>query len=305
MRRSWVLLVLWGGCADDPALADADTTVATSSDDVATSSSPSTSAGADETSGGMIVRYHPMGFSLPAMHGPAAKLGEEDCRECHGSDLAGGEAISCDSCHEAGWRTDCTFCHGGNETDLGAPPRPLDPAGPAPAFDVHTAHVTEGDHAAFDCTHCHVKPTSVTSLAHMFDDTPGVAEVDFTHGLSPAGTYAAGTCAELYCHGTGNGQLGQMQASEVAPGCDGCHGYTGPSAVPVSTMSGRHALHMNAGIGCESCHAATTESLASILQPLLHVDGYAEVVSSEVNYDANTGACSGLCHLEAHFAEHW
>jgi hypothetical protein len=269
--------------------------------DTATSSAMTTTAdsGADETGG----RHHPVGFADSQVHGLAAKLAVEDCRDCHGTDLAGGEALSCDSCHHAGWRTECVYCHGGEESSLGAPPRDLDPSLGVLSFAAHSAHATESNHAAFDCTACHAKPNDVLSPGHLFDGTPAVAETDFTHGLSPQGLFSAGTCGNLYCHGNGNGTLGAMIDGDPSPACGGCHAYTGSPANSIGTMSGEHSRHINEGIGCEECHAATVDAAGGIIQPLLHVNGLPEVVTPNVSYSG--GACTGLCHVKAHFAEHW
>ncbi len=71
-------------------------------------SSEGASGGADESTGNPSGRHHPEGFADAAMHGPALKLQAEDCRGCHGTDLAGVDAVpSCDSCHQEGWREDC------------------------------------------------------------------------------------------------------------------------------------------------------------------------------------------------------
>ena len=33
--------------------------------------------------------------------------------------------MSCDDCHDEGWRTDCVFCHGGVDDTTGAPPEDI------------------------------------------------------------------------------------------------------------------------------------------------------------------------------------
>ncbi len=51
-----------------------------------------------------------------------------------------------------------------------------------------------------------MKPVDVLSAGHIFDETPGAAEVDFSGGLSPAGTHFSfgnNTCAGN-CHGEGH-----------------------------------------------------------------------------------------------------
>lgn len=151
----------------------------------------------DDTSGTTPTgnRHHPAGYGLQEAHGPDAKYQTETCTECHGADLTGGtSAISCDSCHAEGWRTDCTFCHGGTDNTTGAPPTDIDNATSDLSFAEHTVHVEETIHAPFACMQCHVEPTDVLSVGHLFvgDTTSGVAEMDFSAGLSSAGSYGGG-----------------------------------------------------------------------------------------------------------------
>ena len=71
-------------------------------------------------------RYHPVGYLEPELHGMDAKLQVEPCLDCHGADLLGGSSErSCDPCHDDDWRTRCTYCHGGEESEDGAPPRDI------------------------------------------------------------------------------------------------------------------------------------------------------------------------------------
>ena len=110
-----------------------------------------------------------------------ARLGEQVCTNCHGDDLkgdAGQGSASCDT-----WRSDCTFCHGGEDNLTGAPPEDIHDAAIDASFGPHTAHVEGGIRTALECTECHVEPEGVLSIGHMFDATPGVAENDFSVGL--------------------------------------------------------------------------------------------------------------------------
>jgi hypothetical protein len=92
-------------------------------------------------------RYHPLGWTGADVPGIAAKLlppgasemrvpraapggPPDDCRSCHGDDLAGGTSgVSCADCHAsegfADWTTDCTFCqpdlHVNAEVDVALP----------------------------------------------------------------------------------------------------------------------------------------------------------------------------------------
>ncbi len=144
-------------------------------------------------------RFHPVGYDSPLVHGLAFKQFDQDCRLCHGDQLSGGTSnVSCDGCHEQGWRTNCGYCHGHDAQ--GTPPRDLknqtDLA--QQTFKPHAQHLNHPLHGNWGCEQCHLKPTEVLSPAHVFDDTYGKAEVNFSGGLSVAGTYQPETgCANL------------------------------------------------------------------------------------------------------------
>jgi predicted CxxxxCH...CXXCH cytochrome family protein len=253
-------------------------------------------------------RHHPVGYYDFNVHGPDAKLQSEACTECHGDDLEGGTSgIACTSCHVAGWKRDCVFCHGGTDNATGAPPRDVlgatDPA--ELSFAAHTAHVgATSTHAAFDCTTCHAKPTDVLSPGHVFvgDDTPGVAEVDVTGGLNPKGTYDGLGCDNLYCHGSGQGDDGSVAKDETLEGCNGCHlDWTSTSW---SSMGGHHQRHMNEGFDCSDCHADTVNAAHEIVGPDKHVDGSPTIhIVHDITW--TDGKCTGTCHDEVHSNRVW
>lgn len=314
-RGGRVAALLWlaaggiAGCTDAGGVGSGGGTEATAGASESSSGGEASTSALDGTSTGNAGRYHPEGFAEAEVHGLAAKLQTEDCRDCHGADLTGsGMATTCDDCHPSGWRTDCVFCHGGDETELGAPPRDIDGSSVLEelSFRAHTAHVTDGIHAAFDCLQCHAKPTDVLSEGHLFDDTPAVSELDFSVGRSPEAMSAGGQCASLYCHGNGNGQLGAISHTDPAPDCGGCHAYAGSPATAIAAMSGEHPRHLGEGLACSECHHATVDASGSIVQLFLHVNGQAEVVVPQgFTYDSSTNACTGSCHAKLHFNEHW
>ncbi|MEC8425791.1 MAG: hypothetical protein VX000_18530, partial [Myxococcota bacterium] len=124
----------------------------------------------DGGSGGATARYHPDGYADPSQHGGAAKASVERCVSCHGEDLTGeGDALSCDTCHAEGWRTDCTRCHGGTDDASGAPPRYIagGEEGALATFWSHTPHGSGELGAAVSCGTCHVVPTDVLSDGHL------------------------------------------------------------------------------------------------------------------------------------------
>lgn len=251
--------------------------------------------------------FHPAGFAAREVHGTALKTHQMDCRTCHGGDLKGGTAPSCDTCHMQGWRTSCTYCHGGTDDDTGAPPRDLNGTTDTMAlsFRAHTQHVSESDHAPYDCTQCHVKPEDVLSVGHIFDDTRG-AEVDFSGGISADGVYDGnGSCSSMYCHGNGRGANGSYAHDRAKPDCNGCHPGPRPNDTQLRTMSGEHRKHMREGLACTDCHNDTVSGAGTLVDVSLHANGEKDVVFGSATMSRNNGTCTGTCHNERHSGERW
>ena len=256
--------------------------------------------------GGTDERYHPSGYSSPDQHGTETKLNVQDCRDCHGDDLEGGDVeVSCDTCHTPedppAWRTDCTFCHGGVLDSTGAPPLDIDGESDPEriSYRAHASHVGENNHAPFACSECHSMPADVLSSGHLFDSTPAQAEVDFSEGLSAAAFYdGAGGCSSLYCHGDGQGDNGSSEDDGIPRTCSSCH--PDASSGGWSAMSGEHNRHMGEGLSCSECHADTADADQRIITPELHVDGEVELVFEETTMYDISGYCTGYCHGEFH-----
>ncbi|MBN2196071.1 MAG: CxxxxCH/CxxCH domain-containing protein [Polyangiaceae bacterium] len=234
---------------------------------------------------------HPTGYASPSAHGPDTFTAATDCRLCHGAELQGTDiAIGCDSCHQAGWRSNCVYCHGGTLEASGAPPVDLLGGTSTTSLGVgsHTEHVSRTDHAAFACTECHPAVTDVMTPGHLFDGTPGRAEVDFGRGRSQAAAYAAPGCRDVYCHGTG---LTAGSVATFVPAaaltCDSCH--------PAATGSSGHVVH--AVLPCNTCHLDVVADRTTVKNPDLHVNGTVEVTMTTGTYLADTDTCSGsACH---------
>jgi hypothetical protein len=254
--------------------------------------------------------YHPEGWSDPGAHGLAAKLSEQVCVDCHGEDLTGGaSAVSCDSCHADGWRTDCTFCHGDPAEGTGAPPRDIDnTTDPADlSFQAHGAHVQGTIHAPFDCVQCHQKPTQVLSLGHLFlgDTTPAQAEMSFSAGLSTSANWNGTSCSNLYCHGYNGLANGTISHTETGLGCADCHpDPTSGRTAWGSRMSGEHEDHLREGLDCAECHESTVNDSLVIINLGLHVNGVADV-DLPYGMSRSGGTCTGTCHSVVHDAEDW
>ena len=254
-------------------------------------------------------RYHPDGWSDPADHGMAAKYQDLECAGCHGDDLAGGSVgVSCDACHAAGWREDCTFCHGGVDNNTGAPPEDIRDGTNADAtsFPPHSVHVEETDiKVAFTCAQCHNTPTDALSSGHLFiaDTTAGVAETDFSDGLSTSARWSGTSCSNLYCHGNGQGNNGTVDATESVS-CGDCHAVASSSGSEIGRMSGAHEDHDEEGVGCEECHSTVVDRSSNILDIELHVNGDVDVALTS-GVTRSGGTCSGTCHGENHRSEDW
>lgn len=275
-------------------------------DDTADSADTGETAETGET-GETGETWHPAGFSSSDVHGHEAKYQVEDCASCHGSDLGGGSSgVSCDDCHDDGWRTDCTFCHGGGDNGTGAPPEGIDDVDADSAFGAHSSHVTEGIHAAFDCVQCHTKPADVLSSGHFLvgDGSAGVAEVSFAGGLSSGASWSGGGCSSVYCHGNGNGTNGDVKLTDTVE-CGTCHAvesswWTGGWLF----LGGEHIKHLWEGYLCADCHGATVASGDTIVDPALHVNGSLDVaLPSGMSWSA--GTCTGDCHGETHNGRSW
>lgn len=249
-------------------------------------------AGSDQDAG---QRYHPVGWSVPdggAFHGPASQQGLGACTTCHGPDLTGGTAgVSCDQCH-SGWKTNCTFCHGGVDNPTGAPPS--DVLGRSATTEVtvgaHTSHVgaTHAIASPIDCVACHPTATDALSPGHI---DPAPAELNLTGWVR--GTPSCG----VYCHGAFPGGTAtnlplwtQVDGAQVA--CGTCHASqptTGshPSAEPA---------HAFMGANCSICHLAANATGTAIARPELHVNGAKDVVPAGGTWNATTLTCSPSCH---------
>lgn len=264
------------------------------------------------------VTYHPDGWDAPRVHGRATQLQAERCDLCHGADLRGGVSeVACDTCHKPTWREDCTYCHGGELDDTGIPPRALDPTRELlgdVVVQVHLDHPAEGTIAHTACVACHTVPEDLTDPGHMFDATPGLAEVEFTASLGPRGHYSSGTCSTLYCHGTGREPAtitaAASPSSQQQP-CAACHAWQDSPPEVMATMSFMHVRHMGSTMrggemSCADCHATITNREGDVLKPADHVNGLAEVALREgIAMRITPQGCEGICHDVQHDTQRW
>ena len=256
-------------------------------------------------------------YTAPAIHGPAffdyLRGTGLDCKSCHGQDLNGGSAPSCNACHvsngwTANWQINCSFCHGTRSTftrtnlysvntypTLSAPPDALSQrltgVPDASRTGAHQAHLTgRGSSSStfysnpIPCATCHAIPAD---YAHA--GGPGRAPVTLTGtGSLPAslGTYSQtnATCS-TYCHSP---SVPVWTGGEL--GCGGCHGL-----VPAS---GEHELHLvdlaSKGYTCANCHVGTVDFQGAVNAQ--HLDGLRQVEFSGSSTTWTGSACFSDCH---------
>jgi hypothetical protein len=246
-------------------------------------------------------KYHPAGYGAVKVHGPESNLNKDDCKSCHGDKLEGcANSPSCDNCHSGGhaegWRKNCTYCHGGQANDAGAPPRDIDGLSDVASlsFRAHTAHVTSDSdagkkrHAAYDCDTCHNKPEDALDPGHMYDDTPEKAEVSFDGGISKDGKYLGeGSCANLYCHGDVK-KPGDIKHDAGTMDCKSCH-LDAP-------RTGQHETHTPLLFWCSECHD-TVDDTPNIRLSEKHVNGKVDTAFPNSSVQWNKKTCTGTCHL--------
>lgn len=232
---------------------------------------------------------------LPAGHVTACQADISSCKECHGSDLAGGiSKVSCTICHMGDaysahpldWQGNATlnhrwyafkigtdacsniYCHGAN---LGG----VAQSGPACA-SCHSPVPS-----VTNCSGCHRFPPAGTifpniagshakhtdlrgadcSICHLNNTHINwIADVNFQSRYSAnagAASYnaAALTCSNVRCHGGQTTPNWRTGTIDVSTQCTACHAF-GVSEYN-GYSSGKHFFHVNyLAITCAGCHDA-------------------------------------------------
>ncbi len=257
-------------------------------------------------------RYHPDDYADADVHGAEARLQTQSCTSCHGEDLMGvGLAVSCDGCHADGWRSDCLFCHGGQDDETGAPPLHVSGQddGADAWFPPHSVHVLDTEtHAAFGCEQCHTLPSDALSDGHLFlgDDSPARGEADFSAGIdSTVGWDDSRTCVSSWCHGDGQSAAGRVEVTDEVEGCGACHEDQDSGTGGWRRMTGEHAAHLDRGMTCRYCHQDVTGEDNAIVGLELHVNGAVDVALADSWVTWESGTCDGLCHIDGFWYWHW
>ncbi len=194
----------------------------------------------------------------PAAHPPGP------CSSCHREADGSGAALSRGPLHMNG-RVDlgdgtgaCGACHGAGEDAW-------------PSTGAHRAHATPALTTPIACATCHAVPSSLHAPGHL-DGTAGVTLSGRALDRGARASYAAGTCAEVACHGA---RLGEPPAilprwtdgSGAARACTACHGAPPSSQHTVSTSCDRAECHGGEVSRTSAGLAITAAGRA------LHVDG--------------------------------
>ena len=224
--------------------------------------------------GGHAVAW--MDAASPGFHAFSANAGLAGCGSCHGAALdgvGGTTTVACAQCHGAAWRTSCTLCHGGTDSQSGAPPRATwGNSADAVRAGAHTAHLgaTHGLSAPVACATCHVVPADALAAGHV---ASGIATVTFS-GLASSGVATApswsrsgATCSNVYCHGgkyAGNATYAGSAltpswtgTAATAAACGSCH-----KAPPSSAAHASVTATTSCG-GCHTGYGCTTGNLAA------------------------------------------
>jgi predicted CxxxxCH...CXXCH cytochrome family protein len=161
---------------------------------------------------------------------------------------------------------------------------------------IHTDHLLENRTAVVECEDCHKVPEQAWAQGHLFDQTPGVAEVTFGPN-NPEGRYeGAGLCSSLRCHGDGR-TVGNVAFQEGrAFDCQSCH--------PRQRLSGEHGEHLGEGVDCEDCHGEVVLGRDEIKDFSLHIDDEIHLAFPS-GFTYQDDRCSGRCHGEGHNNERW
>jgi predicted CxxxxCH...CXXCH cytochrome family protein len=201
----------------------------------------------------------------------------QNCGLCHGEIIDRGSMTIAQRSRHVDGIVDVTLpegCDGCHGDASGAPPPDLDAGTSSAASGVgaHPAHLAPSGWARpVTCSECHRVPAELTSVGHV--DSVAPAEIVFSGvavAFGAAPRYAAGSCAETFCHGdsfVGGRPSGGVQtrpdwsagASAVAS-CRSCHGMPPP------------APHPEDAAACGDCHRNVDAEL-EFSAPRTHIDG--------------------------------
>jgi predicted CxxxxCH...CXXCH cytochrome family protein len=209
--------------------------------------------------------------------GSSEVSGTTSCSQCHGSDLRGGTSKV--SCFAASFQLDGVnlSCHPNGDGRLGHPSSWAEPASGSFHGNANFNGTAVRGSASLEaeCGLCHAISQDVARLG----TAPSCLTKDPQWGIA--------------CH-SGSPALNPQ-------GCVSCHGAppAGPGAAVAPNRQGRHAAHLNLGIGCSACH--TGGGTGTQRHGIGNGNAY---LNLSTGYQAQSGAfgyaggkCSGVaCH---------
>lgn len=217
---------------------------------------------------------------------------------CH-SDGAGGGPIQAPQWGNAGTGA-CGDCHN---------------TGTAMATGKHTPHVNDGTIMAnATCADCHVSTSSdgttitgPTLHVNVVKDVTINANWDSDATASNNYTLATKTCANVYCHSSGQATptYKSVAWTDTIGDCKACHNSDVASGTPMAT--GSHGAHMNQtgtnqvgwNVGCADCHSTTASSNSAIATPANHVNKTRNI---GIKADADKPGCTQIsCHSNGNY----
>jgi predicted CxxxxCH...CXXCH cytochrome family protein len=192
--------------------------------------------------------------------------------------------------HQDLTEAECQGCHGDNGTAPGYQ-RCVVCHGVPPPTGAHGRHLALAG-LAITCDTCHAG----AGIDHADRHRDGTVDVALDPRLG--GSFAAGSCSGVSCHGIGTPRW----LTDTSLGCTACHDPQG--TVAIGPRSGQHASHIARGFVCSTCHAAPppTHFNGRLDNPTGIVpDGgaYRDDTPNGYVLPGTSGSCSGLgspCH---------
>ncbi len=230
-----------------------------------------------------------------------------ECQKCHGTNLNQGSGLieGCQTsyCHtgSAGIYT-CDNCHSYGTISVFLDVR-NNSSSDSSTVGAHLSHINAIHNLglAVDCGVCHTIPDSVFTPGHLDESNKiNFSGIALNADTIPAYDPTNGTCANVYCHGTGNPVWTNSSGSDRQ--CTSCHGQP--------PLVGAHDKHVtDHGLGCSDCHSGYNPVLDSGAADSTHVNGTVNVnVSTDYGdnaaYSHSAETCSNVyCHGD--FEPNW
>lgn len=228
------------------------------------------------------------GAIIPASDGGTHGSGAVSCSGCHGFPprtnlhprpaTGSWTALDCHRCHSA--TVDAAGGLVGTEHTLGKNDCGTCHVYPS-ASGAHATHLSGASYSSgFPCASCH---PGVGAYAPSHPD--GVTQVAFGAAVGGTGSFAAGACSSVYCHGSFTGGAAATPTWTGGPAaCGDCH------ASPPTT--GQHTFHLKY-YSCDQCHPGYSPAA---VDKALHVNGARDVTLIAGTWDAAARTCTATCH---------